>query len=172
MNLIHLAMRIEKILSDSQHPGPGLQAAIREIAHGFEARTVTLHHADSESRTLTLVAAVGLPEKLRTLTEKIPFGKGMAGICVERLEPVTVCNLQTDASGVAKPGAKETGVAGAYVLPVFHGADKDTLIGTLGVGMSEEHVYTQDEIQCLVECARHLGPVLKLAGPAVYQPVS
>ena len=48
----------------------------------------------------------------------IPFGKGMAGICAERREPVSMCNLQTDDSGVARPTAKETKVAGA--LEVVH----------------------------------------------------
>ena len=44
----------------------------------------------------------------------------MAGLAVQRKEPVSVCNLQTDASGAARPGAKATGMEGALVVPIFH----------------------------------------------------
>ena len=45
----------------------------------------------------------------------------MAGLAVERMEPVTACNIQTDESGDVRPGARSTGIGRAIVVPTFHG---------------------------------------------------
>lgn len=127
------------------------QRALDLVADEFDARTATLHRADSEKRTLHLLASRGIPDKLLPITQTIPFGKGMAGICAERRDFVTVCNLQTDESGVARPAAKETGVEGAIVTPILRtGRD---LAGTLGVGKAGEHDYTEVERATLAACA-------------------
>ena len=49
----------------------------------------------------------------------IPVGKGMAGLAVERREPVNSCNIQSDATGDVRPGARATALAGAIVVPIF-----------------------------------------------------
>lgn len=127
------------------------QSALEVIANTFGAQTATVHRADSSARTLELVASRGIPEHLLTVTRTIPFGKGMAGICAERRDCVTACNLQTDDSGVARPSARETGVAGAIVVPIL--SPGDGLLGTLGVGKPDEHDYTVEETQTLKSCA-------------------
>ncbi len=129
--------------------------ALRVLAEAFGAVTATLHRADGAARALTMVAQRGLPDHVAKITATIPYGKGMAGICAERLEPVTVCNLQTDDSGVVRPGAKETGVAGALVVPLL--SRSGTLAGTLGIGKSGEHDYTDAEIAALEAAARTLA---------------
>jgi signal transduction protein with GAF and PtsI domain len=159
MNLAELPQHLLTLLQEGGGNVSSLQAAVDAIADAFEARTVTLHSADATMKSLTLVAQKGLPEKMMPVIQKIPFGKGMAGICVERLEPVTVCNLQTDATGAAKPGAKETGVAGAIVFPVFS-HEAGPAAGTLGIGKAEEHEYSKVEREVIADCARILGPAL------------
>lgn len=136
---------------------PNLQGALDTIAREFEARTATLHVADVDQRKLHMVAQRGIPDHIAAITREIPFGKGMAGICAERLAPVEVCNVQADASGQTRPGAKETGVAGAIVIPVLEGS---RLVGTLGVGKAEEHEYSDAERKTLESCAARLAPVL------------
>src|SRR5437773_7449045 len=87
-------------------PGPAaanLQAALDTIFRDFGARTATLHAADTEARTLHMIAQRGIPDAIAAITRQIPFGKGMAGLCAERVEPITVCNVQTDASGQSRP---------------------------------------------------------------------
>ena len=87
----------------------------------------------------------------------------MAGLCASRRAPVTVCNLQTDTSGQARPAAKETGVAGSIVLPIFARPDSSRdqpLAGTLGVGKPGEHEFSDEERRILEECARELGKAL------------
>jgi signal transduction protein with GAF and PtsI domain len=135
-----------------------LDAALRSIAATFGAATGTLHRADVGSQTLHLVAQLGLPEALIPITSKIPFGKGIAGQCAVELQPITLCNLQTDDSGKARPNAKQTGVAGAIAVPVLGAAGN--LLGVLGVGKIQEHTYTDDEQRVLNSCATHIGGAL------------
>ena len=137
-------------------------AALQSIALSFGAPTGTLHRADTGSRMLHLVAHLGLPEALIPITSQIPFGKGIAGQCAVELAPITLCNLQTDDSGKARPNAKQTGVAGAIAVPVL-GPDGD-LRGVLGVGKIQEHTYTEGEQAVLRACAAQLSRALLTSG--------
>ena len=60
-------------------------------------------HADA---LLVLDAAVGLPPSVLEAVRTVPSGKGMAGLAWERGCPVQTCNLQTDATGDVRPGAR------------------------------------------------------------------
>jgi L-methionine (R)-S-oxide reductase len=157
MALDTLPAAVDTALRSAGSPTASLQQALEVIAREFEARTATLHFADVGERRLHMVAQRGIPEHIAAITREIPFGKGMAGICAERLAPVEVCNVQSDASGQSRPGAKETGVAGAIVIPVLQ---EGQLVGTLGVGKSEEHVYSNAERTILETCAAHLAQAL------------
>ena len=84
------------------------------------------------------------------IVKTIPVGKGIAGETAAKNLPVTMCNLQTDTSGVAKPGAKQTGVGGALCVPI-RSAGK--LVGTLGIGTRREYEYSAAEINSLQEIA-------------------
>ena len=154
-----LLKELETILAGDQPLDQKHRICLEKIAAHWEARTATLHRANHDTSTLHMVASIGIPEGLKKVTDVIPFGKGMAGICIQRGEPVTVCNLQTDDSGVAKPGAKETEVAGAIVLPIRQEI-QGTIRGTLGIGRSEEHTYTPEETELLGACAKQLAETL------------
>jgi GAF domain-containing protein len=152
-----VAARLKELLSVSG--GARFDEALQAVAGEFGAVTATLHRADADQRMLHMVSHLGLPEPLIPITAHIPFGKGIAGLCAERQESVTLCNLQTDDSGAARPSAKQTGVAGAISVPIFD-ASGTTLLGTLGVGKPGEHTYTDDEQRVLAECARLFGQAL------------
>jgi len=70
---------------------------------------------------LELAAAVNLPEVVKKVTALVPRGKGMAGLALERNEAVTSCNIQADASGQVKPGARAVDARAAAALPVRDG---------------------------------------------------
>ena len=148
-----LAQKIDAVLELGSGTEPDFQTALDTLADALDARTATLHRANRQTRTLHMLASRGIPGALLAVTSLIPFGKGMAGLCAERRDLVTVCNLQTDDSGVARPAARETGIAGAIVVPIFDAGD-DSLLGTLGVGMAGEHEYTENECGTLMACAR------------------
>ncbi len=97
------------------------------------------------------------------VVKTIPVGKGIAGQVIAQGRPVTICNLQTDTSGVARPGAKQTGVGGALCVPVRSG---DTIVGAIGVGTTRPYEYTPDETRQLEEIGRIIGTRLSGIRPA------
>lgn len=80
----------------------------------------------------------------------IPVGKGMAGIAAERMEAVQVCNLQTDDSGVVRPGAKDTKVEGAITAPMIV---EGKLYGTLGIAKKDPYEFNDKETKALMRIA-------------------
>ena len=130
---------------------------LRETLQQFNSETGTIHVLDSEKQLLQLAAQVGLPPQILEVVKTIPVGKGIAGQVVAQNKPVTICNLQTDNSGVAKSGAKQTGVGGALCVPIRNG---ETIIGTLGIGTIRQHQYTPEETSALEEIGRSLGGIL------------
>ncbi|HZL12720.1 MAG TPA: GAF domain-containing protein [Verrucomicrobiae bacterium] len=136
-----------------------LEKILRETLAKFNSETGTIHVLDSEKQLLHLAAQIGLPPPMLEIVKTIPVGKGIAGQVAAENRPVTICNLQTDASGVAKPGAKQTGVGGALCVPI---RDGDKIIGTFGIGTRREHEYSAAEINSLQEIARSLAGFLKL----------
>jgi putative methionine-R-sulfoxide reductase with GAF domain len=112
-----------------------------DILEQFDCTSGTLHRA--EEGGLTLVAHEGIPESVLDKIETVPIGKGMAGIAAERREPVQVCNLQTDNSGVAEAGARETMMEGSIAAPII-GSD-GTLKGVIGIAKPEPYEFTPAE---------------------------
>ena len=147
---IELIESVRAILQERGELAGRLQAAVEEIAGKFEARSCTFHRAVEDHSFLELLAQTGLPPQIAELAVRIPFGKGMAGICAERREPVTLCNLQTDDSGVARPAARDTKVEGAVVVPLLIDGE---VAATIGIGKSGEYDYSEGELNALEQCA-------------------
>ena len=150
---IELIERLKAILQEEGEPAGRLQAAVEEIAGEFEALSCTFHRAIEDHSFLELIAQTGLPPHIAELAVRIPFGKGMAGICAERREPVTMCNLQTDDSGVARPAARDTKVEGAVVVPLLIDGE---VAATIGIGKNSEYDYSEGELDALEQCAAAL----------------
>lgn len=122
---------------------PDWQKVLEVILGEFDCQTGTLHQWVDLHQMLEIIADVGIPESIRDKVERIPLGKGIAGTAAERMEPVQICNLQSDRSGVAKPGAKKTKVGGSVAVPVEFGG---LLMGTLGIGKLVPYDFTSTEI--------------------------
>lgn len=151
----------EQIVSLLKSGGPReavLEEVLRKVLKHFRSETGTIHRLDAEKQWLHLVAQVGLPAQMLEVVKMIPVGKGIAGQVVARSAPVTICNLQTDTSGVARPGARQTGVGGALCVPA---RDGDNITGTLGIGTLRQYEYTRDETRELEEMGRAIGHLLK-----------
>ena len=148
---VTLPERIGAILQGNGDIEERLAQILTEITGYFQARTCTFHRVTKENSMLELIAQVGLPPHVAEIAARIPFGKGMAGICAERREPVTMCNLQTDDTGVARPTARDTKVEGAVVVPLVN--EQGEAVATLGIGKDGEHDYSGDEIKTLQQCA-------------------
>ena len=146
--------QIEAVLKKTSGREPGLNEALALILTAFHSETGTIHLLDREKQLLHLAAQAGLPPQMLEVVNNIPVGKGIAGQTVAQGRPVTICNLQTDTSGVAKPGARQTGVGGALSVPLSKG---DRIVGTLGVGTIRAYEYTPQETRVLEDIGRLLG---------------
>lgn len=126
-----------------------LEAFIRD--HGGVAGTV---HAVSESDAdvLEIAASVNIPPKVVEVTRRIPRGKGMAGLALERDAPVQTCNLESDDSGDVRPGAKAVNAQAAVALPV-HG-DDGVVRAVVGIAYLGERELPEDEIATLTASAK------------------
>jgi L-methionine (R)-S-oxide reductase len=135
-----------------------IENILRETLEQFHSETGTIHILDSEKKLLHLAAQIGLPPQMLEIVKTIPVGKGIAGQVAAQNKPVTICNLQADSGGVARPGAKQTGVGGALCVPIRAG---DALIGALGIGTVRVYEYTQDETRELEKIGSRIGELLK-----------
>jgi L-methionine (R)-S-oxide reductase len=96
---------------------------------------------------LRLAAAVNIPPKVQELVAFVPTGKGMAGLALERGEPVQTCNLKEDNSGAVKPGAKAVNAQAAVAMPVRDAAG--TIVAVVGIAFMEEREIQGEELQRL-----------------------
>jgi L-methionine (R)-S-oxide reductase len=128
--------------------------ALSCIVRRFGADTGTLHLIERDG-LLHLKALSGeFPPPVLAVIREIPVGKGMAGLAVERAQPVDACNIQTDTTGNVRPGAKATGMEGAIVVPIFDGA---RVIGALGIANRGERVFSEGEKNALIAAGRALA---------------
>lgn len=141
-----------------------LLAVLDRVLRQFECVTGTIHALDPADGLLHLRAQRGIPPALMERVARIPIGKGLGGIAAERRQPVQVCNLQTDASGVVRPGAKETRMEGSVAVPMLVG---DDLRGVLGVAKPVPYDFTDAETAFLLEIAAALGDCLGRDGGRV-----
>jgi len=150
--------RVTALLKAGGNHEAVLKQALRAALEHFHSETGTLHRLDRGKQLLYLVAQIGLPPQMLEIVKTISVGKGIAGRVVAQNRPVTICNLQTDSSGVAKPGAKQTGVGGALCVPIrCHGE----IVGTIGVGTDRPRQYTLEETRALEEMSRAIGEFLR-----------
>jgi len=130
------------------------QQVLSNIISSFNCTTGTIHFLETETGVLNLQTQIGIPDFLIPKLSEISIGKGMAGIAAERRQPVEMCNLQTDTSGVARPSAKETKVEGSIAIPLLI---NDTLYGTLGIAKPVPYDFTREEIVDLLKIGEEMS---------------
>ncbi len=118
--------------------------------HGGVAGTV--HRRRGE--VLELAAAHNIPEPVRRVTAIVPRGKGMAGLALERNEPVSTCNLKTDQSGDVRPGARAVDAQAAVALPVRDA--RGEVRAVVGIAFAGERDLEPAELTALLEAAAQL----------------
>lgn len=139
-------------------PNPDWQEVLSNIISQFDCSTGTIHFLESSTSLLHLKAHQGIPDFLLPKLSIIPIGKGMAGIAAERREPVEMCNLQTDVSGVARPAAKETKVEGSIVVPMLLDGN---LYGTLGIAKPVPYDFSKGEVATLLSIATEISRAIR-----------
>lgn len=140
--------------TDAQAHAARMQAVLTKILDRFDCSVGTIHQLEPNTGLLKIVTHKGLPPPVVALVETVPVGKGMAGIAAERRQPVQVCNLQTDDSGVVRPGARDTKMEGSIAVPALDG---ERLCGVLGVAKPVPYEFTESEAALLSELAALIG---------------
>jgi GAF domain-containing protein len=134
------------------------RTALAAVIRHFRADMGMIHRLNPADQHLELVATSdGVPEPVLAAARRIPIGKGIAGETARTGQPVSMCNLQTDASGIARPGARATGAQGTLCVPIFR---DDHVVGTLGVGVRGERTFTEEETAELLAAGRALAASL------------
>jgi L-methionine (R)-S-oxide reductase len=128
--------------------------ALGRILAEFAADSGTIHLLGDDGVLHLRAASAGIPQVVLDTIKDVPVGKGMAGLAVERRQPVNACNIQTDGSGDVRPGARATGLQGSIVVPILRG---DDAIGALGVANRSERTFTDAEAERLLDVGRVLA---------------
>jgi len=134
-----------------------LACVLDTVLRHFRCAVGTIHTLEPSSGFLRLRTQRGIPENIRPQVECIPLGKGMAGLAAQQGQPMRVCNLQTDATGVARPAARETGMEAAIAVPMLRAR---AVCGVLGVARPTDQDFSPDETALLQELANLLGAFL------------
>jgi signal transduction protein with GAF and PtsI domain len=121
------------------------------IAH-FGCAAGTVHFL--RDGLLQLAASKNIPPAVLQIVATVPIGKGIAGLAAQQRSPVTICNLQTDDSGKARPGAKATGMEGSIAVPMLVAND---LRGVLGIAKAEACEWPEADSALLMAIASRLG---------------
>ncbi len=142
------------------------QRALDRVVEFFAADSGTIHLIGADGALHLTAASRGIPQVVLDTVTVVPVGKGMAGLSVLRREPVSACNIQTDATGDVRPGARATGLQGSIVVPIFR---DEAAVGALGIGNRGERTFTDAETTLLVRVGRAIGASL-VAGGASAEP--
>jgi L-methionine (R)-S-oxide reductase len=110
-------------------------------------------HRRSGPDELALVATVNIPEPVRQVVERVPRGKGMAGLALERNAAISSCNIQTDTSGQVRPGARAVNAQAAVALPVQ--TPQGDVRAVVGIAFAREDL-TDTELAALADAASSL----------------
>lgn len=132
----------------SGDPATVLAAALTHF--GCQAGTVHL----LREGVLRLAAHQNIPPPVVQIVDTVPIGKGIAGLAAQILEPVTICNLQTDESGKARPGARTTGMEGSLAVPMLAGTE---LRGVIGIAKADAYDWPKEESALLQELGAALA---------------
>ena len=131
------------------------QVLSASIEH-FHCQAGTIHRL--QDKVLKLAAHSNIPEQVVQIVSTVPMGKGIAGLAAERQEPITICNLQTDTSGQARPGAKATGMEGSLAVPMITAGE---LKGVLGIAKASAYDWSKEETDLLLGIAGRCGQLFE-----------
>ncbi|MDZ4695313.1 MAG: GAF domain-containing protein [Deltaproteobacteria bacterium] len=111
----------------------------------------TVHVRQGED--LQLGAAVNIPPIVVQKVQRVPRGKGMAGLALERDAPVQTCNLKEDATGDVRPGAKAVNANAAAAIPIHDPAGH--VRGIVGIAFMQEREIDAEEMERLKKAAEN-----------------
>src|SRR3954466_6741945 len=154
-----ISSKIATLIRGATSSKEGIERALDAILEATNTTSGTVHVMPPGESTMYLMASRDIPQVVIDKVQAIPIGKGMAGVAVEKCQPVTTCNLQADdAGGVIRQGARDTGARGAVAVPMLDG---DEAIGALGIATREPRDFSRAEIDRVMDLGRALARALR-----------
>ncbi|HME05907.1 MAG TPA: GAF domain-containing protein [Bryobacteraceae bacterium] len=132
-----------------------LQNWLTDFLNEIGACAGTVHVC--EGGGLRLAAATNIPEVVQQAVLWVPSGKGMAGLALERGQPVTTCNLKDDRSGSVRPGARAVNAQAAVAMPIRSG--EGVIVAVVGAAFAEERDIGEKELHELAHHASSLSSI-------------
>jgi hypothetical protein len=129
-----------------------LEQWLRNFLAQHDGTAGTIHVSDNDG--LKLAAAINIPSHVQQIVAWVPKGKGMAGLALERKQPIHTCNLKEDRSGNVRPGAKAVDAQAAVAVPVTNAAGDVRAV--VGIAFPNEREFTQGELDELIANAAHV----------------
>jgi L-methionine (R)-S-oxide reductase len=126
-----------------------LDSWLQSFLAKYNGAAGTVHFFENDG--LKLVSAINIPPQVQQVVAWVPNGKGMAGLALQRKEPVQTCNLKEDNSGNVKPGAKAVNAQAAVALPVLDG--ESGVRAVVGIAFPHERDFTPEELKELTAAA-------------------
>jgi L-methionine (R)-S-oxide reductase len=136
-------------MSDEAQQQAWLETFVRRH-HGIAGSV----HRRSGPDELALVATVNIPEVVQNIVRRVPRGKGMAGLALERNAAISSCNIQSDTTGQVRPGARAVDAQAAVALPVQN--PDGEVRAVVGIAFANERTLTDSELLALSEAAAEL----------------
>jgi L-methionine (R)-S-oxide reductase len=100
---------------------------------------------------LYLTAARSLPPPVIAAVTHVPRGKGMAGVAQTTRQPTQTCNLQTDDTGLVKPGARAVSAQAAIAIPVLD--ESGGIVAIVGIAYGQEGEIPPARVRALIDAA-------------------
>jgi L-methionine (R)-S-oxide reductase len=156
---MEISERVTSLVQEAKTREDGAAGALQAILDATNTVSGTVHLLEPGGAIMHLLASTDIPPVVLDKIRQIPVGKGMGGVAVEKKQPVTTCNLQTDdAGGIIRQGARATGAQGAVAVPMMVG---DEAVGALGVATKEPRDFSRLEIDQILALASALGLALR-----------
>jgi starch phosphorylase len=140
-------------------PAETLMKVVALIARRFGTEVCSAYLLEPDRANLVLAATVGLRRE-SVGTVRLALHEGLAGLVAEQVRPVAVEQVKNH------PRFKYFREAGEDAFQSFLGVpllDRGVLQGVLVIQTHDPRVFTEDEVQTLVEAASQVAPVVSEA---------
>lgn len=150
---------INKLVSRDGQPDETLENIVCLVANRFETDVCSVYLLEPDRATLVLAATVGLQSScIGSL--RMGLHEGLAGLVAQEARPICVEKASNHPRFKYFPDAEEDAFQSFLGVPLI---DCGVLQGVLVVQTDEPRLFSEEEIQRLVDAASSLGPVVSEA---------
>jgi L-methionine (R)-S-oxide reductase len=136
---------------------PDIDQSLRTLLAHFKCDIGTLHTLGADGKLHLRAHTPGIPASILAASQVIPVGKGIAGLAAQNKKAINMCNLTQDSDPRIPVAAKSTDIIGAICVPMLKG---DEVVGTLGIAVRTERIFTAAEEELLTDAARVIATQL------------